>query len=116
MRLQGLSYLPGWAEKNFQVLAKAFGVVQLLAEGGAANLGKKEAFAAIQGMVPKLADAKLKAPACAALSAVAEVVGPQFVCAQLHKQAALQKNPKVHASCQHSVHRTFPHQCVSFQT
>lgn len=92
---QALSHLPGWAEKNFQVLAKAFQLIQGIAECEAVPLGKKEAFTAIQGLVPKLADSKLKGPACEALSSLSEAVGPQFVCAQLHKQAGLQKNPKV---------------------
>ena len=77
------------------MLAKAFQLIQGIAQCDTVALGKKEAFTAIQGLVPKLADSKLKSPACEALSALAEAVGPQFVCAQLHKQAGLQKNPKV---------------------
>jgi cytoskeleton-associated protein 5 len=89
-----MSLLPGWSEKNFQVLGKAFELVNQLAESDVA-LSKKDAFVALGGMVPKLSDSKLKGPAFGALSALAEVVGPQFICAQLHKQAAAQKNPKV---------------------
>ena len=92
---QGISYLPGWNEKNFQVLGKAFNVIRQVAEGDR-TLTKKEAFVAVTGMVPKLSDSKLKGHVCDSLSALAEAVGPQFICAQLHKQAAAQKNPKVH--------------------
>ena len=77
------------------MLAKAFQLIQGIAECDAFALGKKEAFTALQGLVPKLTDTKLKGPACEALSALSEAVGPQFVCAQVHKQAGLQKNPKV---------------------
>ena len=89
-----MSFLPGWSEKNFQVLGKAFELVNQLA-GSDVALSKKDAFVAVGGMVPKLSDSKLKGPAFNALSALAEVVGPQFICAQLHKQASAQKNPKV---------------------
>jgi cytoskeleton-associated protein 5 len=92
--VQGISVLPGWAEKNFQVLGKVFDVIRQLANEDVV-FSKKEAFAAIVGMVPKLSDAKLKGPASEALLAMSEVVGPQFVCVQVHKQASCQKNPKV---------------------
>ena len=51
----------------------------------------------ISGVAEKVADAKLRAPAVAALTAVAEAVGPRFVIAQLHKRTAAHKNPKVTA-------------------
>lgn len=92
--MQGLSHLPGWSEKNFQVLGKAFEIIKQLSQAES-DFGKRDAFVAMTGLVAKLADTKLKTPACEALSALAETVGPQFVCAQVHKQAASQKNPKV---------------------
>jgi len=92
--MQGISFLPGWGEKNFQVLGKAFELITQIA-ASEVSLTKKDAFLAVGGLVPKLSDTKLKGPAFDALSALAEVVGPQFVCGQLHKQASLQKNPKV---------------------
>ena len=92
--MQGLSHLPGWGEKNFQVLGKAFETLKQLAQAES-GLGKKDAFVAITGLVGKLSDVKLKGPACEALSVLSEAVGPQFVCAQVHKQASSQKNPKV---------------------
>ncbi len=93
-----MSFLPGWNEKNFQVLGKAFELINQLA-GSDAAISKKDAFLAVVGMVPKLSDSKLKSPAFGALSGLAEVVGPQFICAQLHKQASGQKNPKVPSMC-----------------
>ncbi len=91
---QGVSVHPGWAEKNFQVLGKAFEVVRQVAAGDVA-FSKKDAFLVVMGAVPKLSDSKLKGPAGEALSTIAEIVGPQFICTQVHKQAASQKNPKV---------------------
>lgn len=91
---QGVSVVPGWGEKNFQVLGKAFDLIKHVSAGDVA-FSKKEAFLVIMGMVPKLSDAKLKGPAGEALSTISEIVGPQFVCAQVHKQACSQKNPKV---------------------
>ena len=93
-----MSFLPGWNEKNFQVLGKAFELINQLA-GSDAAISKKDAFLAVVGMVPKLSDSKLKSAAFGALSGLAEVVGPQFICAQLHKQASGQKNPKVPSMC-----------------
>ncbi len=92
--MQGMSHLPGWSEKNFQVMAKAFDLITQIA-GADVTISKKDAFVALGGMVPKLSDGKLKGPVSDALTALAEVVGPQFICAQLHKQASAQKNPKV---------------------
>lgn len=53
---------PGWDEKNFQVLGKAFEVVLLLARADV-GVGKREASLCIGGAADKLADPKLK---CAA--------------------------------------------------
>ncbi|KAK9818850.1 hypothetical protein WJX81_005118, partial [Elliptochloris bilobata] len=93
--IQGLAYLPGWAEKNFQVLAKAFEVIAALAAGEGVSVTKRDAFLAVSGLVDKMADIKLKGPAGEALLALSVAVGPQFVCTQLHKKAAAHKNPKV---------------------
>lgn len=76
------------------MLGKAFEIIKQVSEAGSA-FGKKDAFVAVTGLVGKLSDTKLKTSACEALSALAETVGPQFVCAQLHKQASAHKNPKV---------------------
>ncbi|KAL0028272.1 hypothetical protein WJX79_006476 [Trebouxia sp. C0005] len=92
--IQGMSYVPGWSEKNFQVLAKVFELIALLATESS-KLSKKDAFTAITGLVDKMSDIKLKGPAGEALTAMSEALGPQFVFTQLHKRAAAQKNPKV---------------------
>ena len=92
--VQGLAYLPGWAEKNFQVLAKAFEVIAQLAAADGAAVSKRDAFLSVGGLVDKVADIKLKAAAGEALLALGEAIGPQFVCTQLHKKAAAHRNPK----------------------
>lgn len=77
-----------------QVLGKVFELIALLATDSS-KLSKKDAFTAITGLVDKMSDMKLKAPAGQALTAMSEALGPQFVFTQLHKRAAAQKNPKV---------------------
>ena len=86
--------MPGWAEKNFQVLARAFEVIGALAGAEAGGLTKRDAFLAVGGLVDKMADIKLKGPAGEALLALGEAVGPQFVCTQLHRRASAHRNPK----------------------
>ena len=77
-----------------QVLAKAYeGVTAMVSQ--AASTSKKDAFTALGGVVDKMSDVKLRTAACGLLDALAEAVGPQFVCAQLHKKAAAHKSPKV---------------------
>jgi cytoskeleton-associated protein 5 len=74
-------------------MGKAFEVVRLASSSP--SFTKKEALIAVTGAVDKLADLKLKGPACDMLLAVSEAVGPQCVAAWLHKRAAVHKNPKV---------------------
>ena len=78
---------------HLQVLGKVFEVITLLVNNS--NVSKKDAFTAIGGLVDKMSDIKLKAPAGEALFAISETHGPQFVFIQLHKKAANHKNPKV---------------------
>lgn len=75
-------------------MAKQFEAVKLLASN-ATNFSKRDAFAAINGLVEKVSDLKLKGPSFEALLAIGEAVGPQFVMNLLHKKAANHKNPKV---------------------
>ena len=71
-----------------------FELIALLATESS-KLSKKDAFTAITGLVDKMSDIKLKAPASEALIAMSEALGPKIVFTQLHKRAAAQKNPKV---------------------
>lgn len=89
--------VPGWGDKNFQVLAKLAELVKMAAAGlqDAPPFPRATAAAAIDGMSDKLPDAKLKYPCFEALTALSEALGPHWVAAQLHKRAAAAKNPKV---------------------
>lgn len=80
-----------------QVLSRAFELLGVLARESS-MVGKKEAFLALNGIVDKMADTKLKAAGGATLLLLAEAVGPQFILVQLHKKAAAAKNPKVRAA------------------
>lgn len=71
-----------------------FELIALLANESS-KLSKKDAFTAISGLVDKMSDIKLKSSAGDALTAMSEALGPQFVFTQLHKKAAVHKNPKV---------------------
>ncbi|KAL4854812.1 hypothetical protein ACK3TF_004509 [Chlorella vulgaris] len=91
--VQCVAFLPGWGDKNFQVLNKEFEVVTLLARCPA--FGKRDAYASLGGLVDKVHELKHKMQVCEALTAISEAVGPSFVMAELHKRAAANKNPKV---------------------
>ena len=94
--IRALACFPGFDDKVFQVLAKVFEVFGSLA-AKAPKFSKRDGAIAVQGLAEKIADVKLRAPASAALTAVAEALGPKFVMAQLHKRTASHKNPKVTA-------------------
>ena len=91
--MQGLSHLPGWGEKNFQVLGKAFETIKQLSQAEF-GLGKKDAFVAITGLVAKLSDVKLKGPACEALSALGEAVGAAVCLCSGPQAGVLSEEPK----------------------
>eukprot|EP00887_Chlorella_sp_A99_P000367 scaffold13.g367.t1 len=92
--VQCVAHLPGFGDKNFQVLNKEFELLGHLATA-APSFSKREGFVAMEGLAEKIHELKHKGPVCEALTAVAEAVGPQFVMTQLHKRAAANKNPKV---------------------
>ena len=94
--IRALAVFPGFDDKVFQVLAKAFEVFGVLA-AKSPKFAKRDGAVAVQGLAEKIADAKLRAPASAALTALAEALGPKFVMAQLHKRTATHVNPKVTA-------------------
>lgn len=80
------------------MLGKAFETISTLVNLTSA-LSKKASYVALGGVVDKLSDTKLKGASCDVLTALCEAVGPQFVCAQLHKKASAHKSPKV---CAHT--------------
>jgi cytoskeleton-associated protein 5 len=68
----------GWGEKNFQVSAKLYGILIILAER-CSSFGRSCAALSIPHLSEKLGDAKLKKPASDALIAFAEKTSLQFV-------------------------------------
>ncbi|KAJ9516595.1 hypothetical protein QJQ45_015220 [Haematococcus lacustris] len=92
--VQAMGHLPGWSEKNFQVMAKQFEVVRVLADT-APNFSKRDGYAAVCGLIEKVADMKLKGPSFDALMAISEALSPAFTATLLHKKAAVHKNPKI---------------------
>lgn len=92
--VQCVAFLPGWSDKNFQVLNKEFEVLTHLARTAGA-FGRRDAAVALGGLVDKIHELKHKVQVCEALTTISEAVGPQFVMAELHKRAAANKNPKV---------------------
>ena len=100
--IQSLAHIPGWADKNFQVTARIFHVMAAAAAGGGGGgpsstppFTRRDAAVLIDGAAEKLADAKVRPAAAAALDAAAEAVGPAFVAARLHARAAAARNPRV---------------------
>lgn len=91
-----LAHLPGWNDKNFQVVNKLFEVGTKSAElsrGG--DFGPCHASCIVQGAVEKIHELKHRAQAATALTAACERVGPKFVVSLVHQRAAWHKNPKV---------------------
>lgn len=71
----------GWSDKNFQVSAKLYGILCLLAER-APTFGKPSAALCIPHLTEKLGDLKLKKPAGDALIIFAEKTSLSFVFGQ----------------------------------
>lgn len=92
--VQALATVPGWGEKNFQVLQLVFETIAHLA-ANSRGVGRREVVVAMGGLHDKAADAKLKTTVGDTLTALSEAVGPGFVAGQLHAKAAAHKNPKV---------------------
>jgi len=91
---QAISCLPGWGDKNFQVINKMFGLVDKIAVNTPC-FSKRDGIAALEGLADKIHEVKHKLPVYTALTSISEAVGPQFVASQLHRRAAENKNPKV---------------------
>lgn len=89
-----LAHLPGWGDKNFQVVNKCLEVAAVLAKE-CPGYGKLHAAVTVEGAGDKIHELKHRIPATDALNAACEAIGPRFVLAQLHSRATAHKNPKV---------------------
>lgn len=92
--IQGVSLIPGWTEKIFQVMGKQFEIVKFVVER-VSDLPKADAYAAIIGLVEKIADLKLKTMVWEILMGICEHLGLHFVFTLIHSLAKKHKNPKV---------------------
>ena len=94
--LLSLWHLPGWTDKNFQVLNKMFEVGAKAAElSQRGEFGRQHASCIVQGAVEKIHELKHRVQASTALTASCERVGPKYVASLVHQRAAWHKNPKV---------------------
>ncbi|KAL4248146.1 CLASP family protein [Abortiporus biennis] len=84
----------GWSEKNFQVSAKIYGILQILAEK-CPSFGRSSIALAIPHLSEKLGDMKLKKPAGETLMLFAEKTSLQFVLGHTYDPLSKQKAPKV---------------------
>ncbi|KAJ3928530.1 MAG: microtubule associated protein [Lentinula lateritia] len=84
----------GWAEKNFQVSAKIYGICAILAEQST-TFSRSCVALCVPHMVEKLGDMKLKKPAGDALLLFSEKTSLQFVLNQAYEPLSKQKAPKV---------------------
>ncbi|TIC50770.1 ARM repeat-containing protein [Wallemia mellicola] len=91
-----LSKKPGWSEKNFQVSAKQFALLGVLAENSE-SFNRACASLAIGPLVEKLGDMKLKKPAGDTLTVFSEKTSHQFVLSQGYEAMTKIKAPKAQA-------------------
>lgn len=77
-----------------QVMKQQFELIKYVAASSGV-VSKADAFVAIEGLVEKVADIKLKGTVFETLLVLCENVGPQFVFSQIHSKAEKHKNPKV---------------------
>ncbi|KAI0721683.1 ARM repeat-containing protein [Cerioporus squamosus] len=84
----------GWNEKNFQVSAKLYGILGILARD-CPSFGRASAALAIPHLSEKLGDMKLKKPAGETLGLFAEKTSLQFVLGHAYDPLSKQKAPKV---------------------
>ncbi|CAG8731036.1 7467_t:CDS:2, partial [Cetraspora pellucida] len=89
-----LAKKPGWKESNFQVLTKAFNILELLSSK-TPSFGKPTAALAIPVLLEKLGDIKLKKCAGETLTAFTEKISLQFVIGQSYDPLRKAKSPKV---------------------
>ncbi|KAF7778753.1 hypothetical protein Agabi119p4_3098 [Agaricus bisporus var. burnettii] len=84
----------GWAEKNFQVSSKIYGILTILAQQNLV-FGRSCCALCVPHLTEKLGDMKLKKPAGDTLLAFAEKTSLQFVLNQAYEPLGKQKAPKV---------------------
>ncbi|CAL1704809.1 unnamed protein product [Somion occarium] len=84
----------GWSEKNFQVSAKLYGILGILAEQ-CPSFGRSSVALCIPHLSEKLGDMKLKKPAGETLLLFAEKTSLQFVLGHAYDPLSKQKAPKV---------------------
>ncbi|EFC43705.1 predicted protein [Naegleria gruberi] len=89
-----LNSKPGWKESNVQNLSKVIEMVMLIVDS-CSTLSTGPAVTVIEGLVEKIATAKLKDPCTQCLSKLAEMYSPQFVFNQLYPIIKDHKNPKI---------------------
>lgn len=88
-----LEHVPGWTEKNFQVMNKSFEIISLLASK-CSGFDYLHGSICVEGTGDRLHELKHRIQATKALDEMAECLGPRFIAAQLHSRAAANKNPK----------------------
>ncbi|KAH8099483.1 ARM repeat-containing protein [Cristinia sonorae] len=84
----------GWGEKNFQVSAKLYGILGILAQE-CPSFGRSSVALCIPHLSEKLGDMKLKKPAGETLLLFAEQTSLQFVLGHTYDPLGKQKAPKV---------------------
>ncbi|KAG8908511.1 Microtubule-associated protein, microtubule dynamics during spindle orientation [Tulasnella sp. 403] len=89
-----MSKKPGWGEKNFQVSAKVYGALAVLAERSP-TFSKSCVALSTGHLAEKLGDMKLKKPAGDTLLLFAEKTSLSFILEQAYDPMSKQKAPKV---------------------
>ncbi|GJJ12392.1 hypothetical protein Clacol_006634 [Clathrus columnatus] len=84
----------GWSEKNFQVSAKLYGIISMLAME-CPSFGRSSVALCVGHLSEKLGDLKLKKPAGDTLLLLAEKTSLSFVLNQVYEPLSKQKAPKV---------------------
>ncbi|CAG8499882.1 1285_t:CDS:10, partial [Ambispora leptoticha] len=88
-----LAKKPGWKESNFQVMSKAFNIIEMLADK-IPSFSKPSAALATPILIEKLGDIKLKKSAGDCLTKFCEKISLQFVLSQAYEPLRKSKSPK----------------------
>ncbi|XP_022781710.1 cytoskeleton-associated protein 5-like [Stylophora pistillata] len=89
-----LAKKPGWKDTNFQVLKAKFALCQYIARN-IKSFSKRSAFYALDGLVDKIGDIKLKEASKETLTTFSEVISLNYISLKVSKHSGSQKNPKV---------------------